>query len=106
MATVTNLNGNEVALFLHSAWGAEDLPFHGGWLCLRAPLRRHAALGTGGAAGTCGGLLNEDLDAYVLSGVDPSLVAGATLWLQAWSRDGGDPFGDGLSDAVRATICP
>ena len=51
-------------------------------------------------------MLSEDLNAYIASGADPALVAGATVWLQAWSRDPSDPFGDSLSNALSALICP
>jgi hypothetical protein len=35
-----------------------------------------------------------------------ALVPGATLWVQNWSRDPAAAFGDSLSNAVSATICP
>ena len=33
-------------------------------------------------------------------------IAGATFWIQAWSRDPGDAFGDSLSNALSAVVCP
>jgi hypothetical protein len=61
---------------------------------------------SGGTAGQCNGVLSEDLNTYIASGADPALVAGATIWIQAWSRDPSDSFGDSLSDAIAATIAP
>jgi hypothetical protein len=106
LTIVTELVGNELGLLLHSTQGARALPLHGGWLCLRSPLLRHAAQALGGSPGTCSGVLSEDLNAYIASGADPALVAGAGVWLQAWSRDRADPSGDHLSDALAATVCP
>ena len=54
----------------------------------------------------CDGKLMEDLNAFIASGVDPDLIAGATVWLQAWSRDPAAPFGDGLSNGITAAIRP
>jgi hypothetical protein len=96
----------KVGLFLHSTAGAAALPFHGGTLCVQAPLKRHPASSTGGTGLGCTGVLSEDLNDYIASGADPALVAGATVWLQAWSRDPADPFGDSLSNALRTLICP
>jgi len=106
LLTVSDLVGSSIGLFIHSAAGADALPLHGGWLCIRSPLRRHLAQTTQGSAGTCTGALQEDLAAYIASRADPALVAGAIVWVQAWSRDPGDPFGDSLSNAVSAVICP
>ena len=104
--TASSLLGNSLGLFIHSAVGADALPLHGGWLCVRSPVRRHPAQMTQGSTGTCTGALSEDLNAYIASGADPALFAGAVVWVQAWSRDPGDPFGDSLSDAITATIAP
>jgi hypothetical protein len=98
--------GNKNGLFVHSTNGLAAQPFHGGMLCLQPPLRRHSGRNSGGTPGLCDGVLSEDLNDYIASGVDPALVAGATIWLQAWSRDPAAPFGDSLSDGISSTICP
>jgi hypothetical protein len=104
--SVSNLIGNKNGLFVHSTAGAQALPFHSGFLCVQVPLKRHALHDSGGTGTQCAGVLSEDFNAYIASGADPALVAGATVWLQAWSRDPGDQFGDSLSDAISATIWP
>ncbi|HVS19910.1 MAG TPA: hypothetical protein VMT18_14995, partial [Planctomycetota bacterium] len=104
--SVANVPGGRIGLYLHSAAGAAALPFQGGWLCVQSPLLRHPAVSSQGSAGTCSGVLSEDLNAYIATGSDPALVAGATLWIQAWYRDPPDTFGIGLSDALSAVICP
>ncbi|MBI5431241.1 MAG: hypothetical protein HZA52_00235, partial [Planctomycetes bacterium] len=80
--------------------------FHGGILCVKPPLKRHAVQSSGGTGGTCNGVFSEDFNTYLASGADPALTAGAQVWLQNWSRDPGDAFTDSLSDAVTAVICP
>ena len=57
-------------------------------------------------ASGCNGVLSEDFNAYIASGADPALAAGASVWIQAWSRDPGDPFGDSLSDALELVVHP
>ena len=104
--STSNLLGKVVGLYIHTTAGAQAKPFHGGWLCIQTPLRRHPVSSSGGTLGSCSGVLSEDFNAYIASGADVSLVAGTTVWLQAWSRDPAAPFGDNLSDALWATICP
>jgi hypothetical protein len=103
-ASVSQLVGKRNGLFVHSTEGAQVLPFHGGHLCVSPPLMRHLPRNSGGTSGLCDGVLSEDFNAYIASGADPALVAGATVWLQAWSRDSGDPFGDSLSDAIELVV--
>ncbi|MCE9596067.1 MAG: calcium-binding protein [Planctomycetes bacterium] len=102
----TQVLGAKNGLYFHSTLTPVALPFHGGWLCVKAPTKRHAPKNSGGTAGTCNGVSSEDFNAYIASGADPALVAGATVSVQHWSRDPAAPFGDGLSNAVRATIAP
>jgi hypothetical protein len=93
-------------IFFHGTSSAWTLPFHGGYLCVADPSRRHGLLNSGGTPGTCQGVYAEDFNAYIASGADPALVSGATVWIQCWYRDPADTFGDGLSDAVSLVICP
>jgi Tol biopolymer transport system component len=107
-ATLTTVNviGNKNGLYFHSTSGQIGAPFHGGFLCVKSPTKRHAIKTSGGTGGTCTGVFTEDLNAYIASGADPALVAGANIWIQCWSRDPGDAFTDSLSDAVKAVVCP
>lgn len=102
----SNVVGGMFGIFFHSTAGANAMPFHGGFLCVAAPLLRHGLLNSGGTAGTCTGSFSEQFNVYIASGADPALVAGAQVWIQNWSRDPAAPFADGLTDAVTATICP
>ena len=104
--STANLVGQKVGIYLHSTSGSATIPLHGGTLCVQAPFKRHPAASTGGTVGLCDGVLSEDFNTYIASGADPALVAGATFWIQGWSRDPADAFGDSLSNALSATICP
>ncbi len=46
------------------------------------------------------------MNVHIASGADPGLIAGASVWIQHWSRDPVDPFGNSPSDAVSAVVCP
>jgi hypothetical protein len=106
MLRTYNLVPKVAGLYLHSTVGPLATPFHGGFLCVGPEVRRHPAQSTAGWGGNCTGTLTEDLNTYIASGADPALVAGAALWIQAWSRDPEDPFTDSLSDALATSICP
>jgi hypothetical protein len=102
----TGVIGGMVGINFHSTVGAQAQPFHGGFLCVAPPLLRHALAFSGGGATPCDGIFTEDFNAYIAAGNDPALAAGASVWLQHWSRDPAAPFGDSLSDALAAVICP
>jgi hypothetical protein len=97
---------NKQGLFFHSTSGAQAVPFHGGTLCLTTPIKRHQPRLSKGAGIGCDGWYEEDFNAYLAAGRDPALIAGGSVWVQTWARDSGAPFGDSLSDAIMATICP
>jgi hypothetical protein len=101
-----NVLANKTGIFLHSTKGPQAAPFHGGFLCLAKPIKRHPPLVASGTGVGCDGIYEEDFNAYIASGRDPALVAGVVVWVQLWGRDHNAPFGDTLSDAIEATICP
>ena len=63
---------------------------------------------TGGSpSGTdCTGDFTFDFTPRIRSGIDPTLVAGAEVDCQYWSRDGQSASGTGLSNALRFVIHP
>ncbi len=97
---------NKPGIFFHGTTGAYAAPFHGGFMCVKPPIKRHQVHTSVGLGVTCDGQFEEDFNAYIASGKDPALVAGASVWVQAWSRDPNASFTDSLTDAVSATICP
>jgi len=83
-----------------------QVPFDGGVLCIAPRFRAIKFVrGAGSAAGfDCTGTLSVDFDAWVRSGIDPTLVPGATVFAQFWYRDPFLPAGAGLTDAMRFEI--
>lgn len=83
-------------------------PFQGGTLCLKAPTRRTATQNSGGNTGgsDCSGVFSLDFNVRIQSGVDPTLVAGAEVFSQYWSRDPASPSTTSLSNALRFLISP
>jgi hypothetical protein len=102
----TNVLNNKSGLLLYSTVGAASTPFQGGTLCLATPLHRTPAQNSGGNAGPpdCSGTYSFNFNALVQSGLNPALAPGVQVWAQYYSRDPGDPFTVGLTDAVVFTI--
>ena len=96
--------------FLYSTSGRSNLNFHGGKLCVKAPIVRwlppKVAQNTGSAP--CSGVLSRNFNKRIQSGVDLSLTAGQVVTAQWRQRDGADPagFGDALSNGIEFTIGP
>ncbi len=85
------------------------MPFHGGTLCVKAPLQRwQPAVTDVAGTGACDGVLGRDFNERLRSGVDPALTAGAVTHLQWRFRDPQDPtgHGDGLTNAIRFVVGP
>lgn len=80
------------------------------YLLVRPPYVRLPGASTGGSTSgaDCSGTLQVDFNAWIASGVDPRLVAGATVYGQFWSRDPGfaAPADYGFTDAVSITLLP
>jgi len=82
--------------------------FQGGFLCVKAPHKRTPLQNSGGSAtgSDCTGTFSFDFNARIQSGVDPTLVAGAEIYCQYWSRDGQSASSTSLSNALRFLIQP
>ncbi len=100
---------NEAGFLLYS-FKKSNLNFHGGKLCVKAPVVRLLPPKGAGSSGTppCSGRLNRNFNNRIQSGVDPQLTAGQLVHAQWRQRDPADPagFGDSLTDGVRFTIQP
>jgi hypothetical protein len=96
---------NGLMIYSHSPNAA---PFQGGTLCVGFPLVRTDLQLSGGNTGVtdCSGLFSYDFAARVHSGVDPTLVVGAEVFCQYWSRDAASPSTTNLSNGVRFLINP
>lgn len=101
-----SLVGGQQAMVVYSMQPAYLRAFGTGVLCLQAPIERTPALPSGGTPGACDGEIDFDMNAWIASGVDPSLVAGETGYAQVWGRDPADLSGGILSEAVAFLIEP
>ncbi len=99
-----------IGIFLYGANGRSNLNFHGGKLCVKAPVVRwlppKAAQTTGPAP--CTGFLSRNFNKRIQSGADVALTAGRVVNAQWLQRDQADPagFGDALSNGIEFTIAP
>lgn len=100
------LSGQHGVLFY--GYAEANVPFHGGTLCVAAPQVRTGVQFSGGNLGglDCSGAYSFDFNAHIASGVDPALVAGATVYCQYWQRDPQDATGYGFTGGLRFTIAP
>lgn len=105
----TKFPSNRPGLLYYSTSGPAAVAFGPGWRCVGAPIvRTQAQVSTGTAAQDCDGTLSFDFNAWIASGTDPQLTAGARVWCQYWVRDPPlNPPGQwALSDALQFDIDP
>ncbi|HTF89215.1 MAG TPA: VCBS repeat-containing protein, partial [Planctomycetota bacterium] len=102
-----NLINKKAGMLIYSH-GPNALPFQGGTLCVQAPLKRTGTQNSGGSpsGSDCTGTFSYDLNARIQSGLDPTLVIGAEVFCQCWSRDPASSGGASLSNAVRCLVNP
>jgi hypothetical protein len=107
--TLSNTLNQKNGLLFYGTHGPNSAAFQGGTMCVAAPTVRTPIQNSNGNAAPpddCSGAFAIDFNVRIASGIDPALVAGATVWSQYWSRDPADPFTTNLSDALRFTIQP
>ncbi|MCK6446545.1 MAG: FG-GAP repeat protein [Planctomycetes bacterium] len=106
--TATHVLNGKNGLFFYGTSGEQAVAFQGGWLCAKPPHKRIALQNSGGnpPPGDCSGAYTTDFNAWIASGADPALVAGAHFAGQWWSRDPGATFQTGLSAAARGDVAP
>lgn len=104
----TNVVNRKLGLMIYGTQPAAS-PFLGGTLCIGGALQRSSALSSFGnpaSVNDCSGALAFNMQAWIQSGNDPSLVAGQQVFAQFWFRDGLSTFGAGLTDALSFVINP
>ena len=111
MVTAGPTPGANAGLFLYTTNGAAGTPINNafGWLCLTpgAGMFRIAAQNGGGISGTCSGQYTVDFNAYMATQIiDPNLIAGAGVDMQAWYRDPPNSGGANFSGAGHFVVCP
>lgn len=101
--SATQVRNQQNGMLLHGFSGRATLPWLGGTLCVRPPLRRTPVLNSGGAAApvnNCSGVLQLDFNTWASSATDPLLFPGQHVRAQFYSRDPGSPSGLNLTDAI------
>ena len=111
IVTTSKVVNNKNGVHFYSTAGLLGAPFQGGFLCVKAPIKRLPVQNSGSAGPACGtatnsGSLVTDFNVRIASGIDPNLVAGAFVGIQSWFRDPASPSTTGLSNALNFTICP
>ncbi|HVS11922.1 MAG TPA: hypothetical protein VMS76_18800 [Planctomycetota bacterium] len=102
----TEVLNAKFGLLFYGKTGASSAPFQGGFLCAQTPITRTLPQSSGsGGTPPCGGVFKLDFNTYALSGADPALVSGQSVWAQYWSRDPASPSTTSLTNAVEFTIC-
>jgi hypothetical protein len=101
----------ELGVYFYSFQKA-NLNFHGGKLCVKAPIQRLGTLikatdgiACTGCAGNCR-MFKRNFNALIQSGSDPLLTPGQSVKVQAQQRDPLDPFADNLSNGIAFVIGP
>ena len=115
--TAGGVPANHIAEWNGSTWTAlqrNDLSFHGGKLCVKAPFTRAPAavkavdgIGCTTCPGNCR-VFQRDFNQLVQNGTNPLLTAGQTVHTQMRQRDPTEPlgFGDNLSNGLSFVIQP
>ena len=106
--TAANIRNDKIGYLFYGSV-ADAIPFMGGTLCVRPPLRRFGVQLSGGSPGSqqdCTGSYSFHFSQARLQSA--GLFAPQTIHLQILYRDPpiGDGTGAGLTDALEATICP
>lgn len=104
--SASNLVGSKNGLWFYGTSGLTGIGFQGGHLCAKPPIRRLAVQNSGGQGTACNGSIAIDFNAQICSGADPSLVPGALVGAQCWSRDPAGSFQSNLSAGVAFTVVP
>ncbi len=105
----SDLVPSEAGILLYGTQKA-NLNFHGGKLCVKAPLTRvlPPKVAVNAGAPPCSGRITRNFNSVIQSGSDSLLTVGQTVCAQLLQRDPADSagFGDSLTDAVQFTIIP
>jgi hypothetical protein len=111
-----SVRNNKSGLLFYGASGRASVPFQGGTLCVKTPLKRTPAVNSGGSlppAADCSGVLALDMAAFAHGALGGTPLAalqqpGAVIDCQWWSRDPGfaPPLNTSLSDALEFVVEP
>ncbi len=105
--TTLNAPAQRSGLQFFGISGPNSLPFSNGTLCVKAPLMRLTTKPTGGTA-LCDGTLSYSLSEVLAQAASAGtpLIAGSSVYQQAWIRDPNSPVGSAASNAWSYTLNP
>jgi len=101
-----NVINNKAGALVYG-FGPAGAPFSGGFLCVQSPVHRVRVANSDGnpPPDDCSGFLSFDFNHYTRQGLDPTVVAGASVHAQYWYRDPASAHGSGLTDALSFDVC-
>jgi hypothetical protein len=109
--TVNGVEGAKLGLVFYGLSQRSASPWGGSssLLCMKAPTQRTPAQASGGAAGSCNGVLSVDWNVYRAthpSALGQPFTGGEIVRAQGWFRDPPSPKTTQLSDALEFCVCP
>jgi subtilisin-like proprotein convertase family protein len=112
----SNVRNFKSGLMFYGVTGRATIPFQGGTLCVKSPIKRTAGISSGGTplpANDCTGVYALDMNAFAHSAGPPIplpalIVAGTVVDCQFWGRDPGFPAPNNttLSDGLEYVVGP
>jgi Tol biopolymer transport system component len=108
----SGVEGQKTGLLFYGIDGAAASPWapsSTSFLCVKPPTQRTPSQSSGGTSNACDGVLALDFTAWIAANpgaLGTPLVAGDTLFSQAWYRDPAAPKTTNLSDGLAFTMVP
>ncbi len=115
VVTTTNMINKKPCVLFYSSSGQAAIPFQGGTLCVKTPIKRTPPTSTGGnpPPNDCSGAPSIDMNQFAVGGLGgtpaPYLqVPGTVICCQYWGRDPGfvAPNNTQLSDGLQYIVGP
>jgi hypothetical protein len=109
-----DVRNNKSGLLFYGTSGGVNVPYQGGSLCVKSPIKRTVSVNSGGSAAgqDCSGVYSIDMNSFAAGGLGgvplPALqTPGTVVYCQWWGRDPGfaAPNNTTLSNGLNYTVC-